>query len=500
MAAFKPVVGIDFGTTNTSASYVDQKGLVRMLPISDVDTAMPTVVWLGGKDKLLVGAGARGRMLDDPPNTIWGFKRLLGRAFKSEFVGRTAGRFPYKVVEGDDGMAAVEAHGEVRSIKDLAFNVMARMLELATAHLGDVDACVLTVPSHYGFRQRLILRTAAEMAGWDVRALVNEPTAAALYFAKQAYASKTSLIYDLGGGTFDATLIQVQGSLVKVLGTGGDAFLGGHDFDERIAQALATRFETEHGVRIQDQRVVMQRLMFAAETAKMILSTEDKAQVRVMFAGEKDGRPLDMDYTLNREMFDMLIAPLVERTMGPLEELVKKAGLTRDQVDELILVGRQTRTLAVRRRVYSLFKGDPVRNPTPELSVPCGAALLASKLDDVAGPPLVDVVSVPIWMVLPGQQPRMAVHANTAVPSVGRIPLDGVATSGPLTIWFYEALEPTSVERDMLGSVKVDAAALAQGPATLEVTMLQNFNLEVSVRLGNGRKEKLVMAAAKPRR
>ncbi len=502
MGARKTVLGIDFGTTNTSAAYVDAKGGIQMVPVTEVDTALPTVIWFAGRDKFVIGSQARERILDDGANTIFGFKRFLGRPFKSEFVSRVRDRFPYKIVEGDDGTAAVEVHGQVRTTKELAFLVIQRMVELAQAHLGrDVDEVVLSVPTHYGYRQRTAIRTAAEMAGLDVRALVNEPTAAALYFSRQHTPPKTALVFDLGGGTFDVTLIQVQGSLVKVLGSGGDAFLGGADFDERMAAYFAQRFERDKGVSLAGQKVVMQRLIFACETAKMLLSAEEDAKVRVMFAAEKDGRPLDLEYPINRDMFEMLVAPLIERSIGPCEELLKRVGRTPQDVDELILVGRQTRTPALRRRLYGVFKGDPNRSLRPELSVPSGAALLGTLLDDIAGPPLIDVVSIPIWVMAPGAPPKEAIKANTAVPSVGRVQLE-FAPNMPGMVLLYEALDAGSLERDVLGSVRIEPAFLAAnpGPVTLEVTMQQTFTVDVSVRGSGGGREKLSITPPKAKK
>jgi molecular chaperone DnaK len=504
MATKRPVLGIDFGTTNTSAAWVDSRGGIQMVPVTEVDTALPSVIWWASKDKFVVGAGARERLLDDPTHTIFGFKRFLGRNYKSEFVNRIKDRFPYNIVEGDDGTAAVEVHGQVRTTKDLAFHVIHRMVELANVALGqDVDECVMSVPSHYGYRQRQFIRTAAEMAGLDVRAIVNEPTAAALYFSRQHAPPRTAMVFDLGGGTFDVTLIQVQGSLVKVLASGGDAFLGGADFDERIAATLARRFEQENGVIIQNQKVVMQRLIFASETAKMLLSSEESARVRLLFAAEKNGRPIDLEYPLTRDLLEMIIAPLIERSMAPCDELLKKAGMKHADVDELILVGRQTRTPALRRRLYTQFKGDPNRSLRPELAVPSGAALLGSLLDDIAGAPLIDVVSIPIWVMVPGAGPKLALGANTAVPSVGRLALDALPNTGaPVVLWMYEALDAAAVDREMLGSVKIEAAFLAAnpGPVTLEVTMMQNFSMEVAVRGHGGAREKLVLTPPKAKK
>ena len=498
--ARKPVLGIDFGTSNTSAAYVDTMGKLRVVPISNVDNAMPTVIWYAARDKFVIGGGARQKIVDDPINTITGFKRLVGRPFKSEFVNNARSRAPYKIVEADDGMAAVEVHGETKPIPQLIFLVIQRMLELANATSGmDFDECVLSVPAHYGHRQRAALRTAAEMAGLDVLALVNEPTAAALYFAKNSPMSNRALVFDLGGGTFDATLIQTHGNLVKVLASAGDAFLGGNDFDERIATSLARRFSSEHGVDLMQQKVVYQRLLFASEMAKIILSTDETATVRVMFAAEKEGRPLDLEYTLNRQLLDVLIAPLVEKCLGVCEDILKRTGLKPEDVGEVILVGGQTRTQSLRRRIYTLFPGDPNRNLTPELSVATGAALLGSLLDAGGGPPLADVLSVPIWVMTPGRPPQQAIAPSTAVPGVGRVVLDGAAAHVPLALLFYEALEPASTDREILGSARVepDWMLAHNGVVSVEVMVTQSYSLDIAVRAQDGARLRLELTPPK---
>ncbi|MEW5853274.1 MAG: Hsp70 family protein [Myxococcota bacterium] len=490
MARMKPVLGIDFGTTNTSAAWVDRKANLHMVPVTEVDHVLPSVVWYASRDRFVVGAGARQKIVDDPQNTVFGLKRFLGRQYRSEFVTRNKDRHLFKIVEGPDGTCAAEVHGEVKSLTTISFNIIHRIVELANAAAGagqEFEECVLTVPAHFGYRQRQIVRTAAEMAGLEVRAMINEPTAAALYYTRSRGGEQTLLVFDLGGGTFDATLIAIEGHLVKVLATGGDAFLGGAGFDERIAGALARRFQNDYGIDLSSQKVVMQRLIFASELAKIILSSEERANVRVVFAGEKNGRPIDLDYAMNREMLEQMIAPLIERCVGACEELLARKGLKASDVGELILVGGQTRTPALQRRLQAVFRTDPAKNINPELSVAAGAAMLGRSLDMPAGPGLVDVVSVPIWMMVPGKGPMEAIGANTAVPCARRMPIENRPPPGmPLALVLYEALEAASVDREILGSVRVEAdwLALNPGPLELEVKMTQSFSLEISAHAG----------------
>jgi len=496
--AFKPVLGIDFGTSNTCAAWIDAAGTTRVVPV-DTETSLPSVVWFSGKDRFVVGAGARERVTDHPSNTIYGFKRFLGRAYKSEFVTRNRDRFAYKLVEGPGGIVAFEVFGEVKPIADLAFFVFQRILELARADAGvDFDECVLTVPAHYGYPQREAIRRAAEMAGLEVKALVNEPTAAAFFYSRQHATDGTALIYDLGGGTFDATLIAIENEVVKVLATGGDAFLGGADFDEKIAQTVARDFEKQHGVDLTAQKVVMQRLTFACEKAKMALSEKDAARVQVMFAAEKDGRPLDIDFQLTREAMEIITAPLVERTLGACDELLRIACMDAQDVDEVILVGGQTRTQALRRRVFAMYKFDPEKNLSPELTVCVGAAMLGRAMQ-LQMPSLVDVVSVPIWVTVPGAGMKQVLHSQTAVPCVRRIPVDTRPPGdGPLAFVVFEALEATSVDRAIFGRIVLEPEWLKAnpGPIQLEFKMQRDFALNVTVQGSGGARSPVELVRA----
>lgn len=504
MTRWRPTLGIDFGTSNTSAAWCDQRGRVQSVMVTNVDHTVPSAIWFSSPAKYVVGAAARQQILTDPTNTVFGFKRFVGRSTRSEFVNSIRDRFPYKIVEDDEGMVAVEVHGTMIPMVKLISFVFQRMQELAQADTAErFERCVLSVPSHYTYRQRQVLRTAAEMAGLEVRALLNEPTAAALYLSKQTPMQGKALIFDLGGGTFDATLISVEGYLVKILASGGDAFLGGNDFDERIARELARKFESEHDVEIQGKKVVMLRLMFAAEMAKIMLSQVDSAPVRVIYAAERWGRPLDLNYTLTRDALASLVAPLVERCIGACEDVLRNAGVRPTDVSEVILVGGQTRTPILRNRLYGMFKGNPNRNPNPELSVSTGAALLGRMLDMPAGPALVDVCSIPLWAMGPGLAPQVVVPAGAAIPHTHRVPLPAPTPSTPMIVFLYEALEATSLERDMVASVRLepDFIAAHPGPVTLEVTMNQSFTLETTVVAADGHRQTLPLQPPRaPRR
>ncbi|MBN2358372.1 MAG: Hsp70 family protein, partial [Deltaproteobacteria bacterium] len=328
--------------------------------------------------------------------------------------------------------------------------------------------------------------------------IINEPTAAALYCAKRRGIEQTILIYDLGGGTFDLSLCAIRGQLVTVIGTGGDSFLGGNDFDAQIAKRLASRFESEHRVEIQSDKVVMQRLTFAAENAKIALAGREEVQLHVPFAAQRDGRPIDFDYTLTRDMLETMTSNLIEGTLGMCEDLLHDVGMTAKQVDELVFVGGQTRMLALQRRLAAAFRTDPGRNINPEMGVSVGAAILGRGLDLPGGPELADVVSLPINAMLPGGDTREVIPQNTGVPAVRRTVVERRSPPGvPMVIALVESPDARSVDRDMLGTVRIDPEWLDRhtGQFELEIRIGQDYDLSASILAADGNRLPLEVSA-----
>ncbi len=488
--ASRPVLGIDFGTTNTAAAWCDAGGKIHLVPVTDKTYTLPSVVWYGGKDRILVGHVARQQIIDDPDHTVYSAKRFLGRRFRSEFVTRNHDRFVYPLVEDDTGGVAVDLYGEKTSMTEVAFQMVRRIVELANGAAGtEFDETVLTVPAHFSYGQRKAVRTAAEMAGLEVRAMVNEPTAAALYYAKHKDAGGRVLVFDLGGGTFDATLLQIDRREVRVLGTGGDAFLGGIDFDSAIVDALVERFAIEQAVDLRSKKVVMQRLMLAAEAAKIALSKEGEARIKVPFVAQQGPSFIDLDYTLSVAELEQISEGLLARLGGIVDDTLTRAGVNADQVAEIVFVGGQTRMPAIQRRFGVRFRSDPRKHLHPELGVAIGAAILGRTLNLPRGPGLVDVIPLPIGIMMPGVGSREVIPLNTAVPHTARIALDPRPPPGqPLAVAVYEAIDPTSIDRELLGMVKVDPAWLAAnpGPVELEMRLGQDFDLTVALVSGGG--------------
>ena len=484
------VLGIDFGTTNTAAAWCDSEGKIHLVPVSDKNYVLPSIAWFGAGDRHLVGHVAREQLLDDPENTIKGAKRFIGRRFKSEFVTRNVDRYSYPIVEDSSGLAAAQLRGEPVSFVDVAFRVIHRIVELANAAAElDFEEVVLTVPAHFSYGQRKAVRTAAEMAGLEVKAMVNEPTAASLYYAKHKDAGGRVLVFDLGGGTFDATLVEVNRRVATVLATGGDPFLGGIDFDTQIVSHLLDVFEKTHGKPLEPNKVVMQRLLFAAEAAKIRLTKEDEAHIRVPFVAQDGDRFIDVDYVLKREVLEEVTEGLVARALGICDEVLKEAQMSPEQVDEIVFVGGQTRTPAIRKRLNQRFKHDPEKNVHPELGVAIGAAILGRTLNLPRGPALVDVVPMPIGVMSPVIGSHEIVSRNAVVPSTHTLVIEARPEEGqPLALAVFEAADTASVDRELLGMVTVSPEWLAShaGDLTLEVRIGFDFELTVAIISADG--------------
>lgn len=479
-----PVLGIDFGTTNTSAAWMDQTGKLRVAPASDKSAVLPSVVWFPSADlsKALVGQSAKTQLVDDQKHTVMGIKRFLGRRFNSEYVARHHGRFAFDLVEGADGYSAALIYGQTIPLVDVAGVVVRDIVARATRAAGHAfERCVMTVPAHATVRRREAVRRAAESAGLKVAAIVNEPTAAALYYANLRNPQQTVLIFDLGGGTFDATVMRVQNRVVRVLATGGDAFLGGANFDELLAERFVEELESKEGVRVRDNRTVLQRLSLAAEWAKVQLSKVEVVDVRVPVVAQRpSGGFVDFQTRLTREELERLVMPLVERCVGATEDVLARAQLTPEDIDELVLVGGQTRMPAIRQRFAHFPRVSSDKDVHPELGVAVGAALLGRNLTRAGGSGLNDVVSVPISVMLVGGRTIEVIPANTPVPCGKRTELTSLPPwSAPVPLVLFESLDQTSVDREIIGTVHVSEEWRTKPDLTptLELTVGPDFSL-----------------------
>jgi molecular chaperone DnaK len=417
-AAKGPIIGIDLGTTNSCAAVV-KDGKAFIIPSREGYNTIPSVVAVSDKGKLLVGHPARGQMLINPKNTVYGAKRLVGRQFNSPVVNDLVGRFAYEITAGPRGEAAVKLGGQIYSLQKVSSLVLSEVKNIAQQWLGcEVSRAVITVPAYYNDNQRQAVRAAGALAGFDVERIVNEPTAAAIAFAHGRKLEARVLVYDLGGGTFDTSVLELHGNVYEVISTGGDTFLGGVDFDRALVEELLRRFKEKHGVEFQGDRVAWQRIADAAERAKIALSERLTTQVNVPFVTLLGDKPADIDTTVTRAELEKLTEGLIDRTLRVCDDVLTNCGLKISDIGELLLVGGQSRMPLVREKIRAFFGREASRAVHPDEAVALGAALLADSIQsgEIGGMVLVDVLPMSIGVGLPGGRFKKVVERNTSLP------------------------------------------------------------------------------------
>ncbi|ATB33702.1 TIGR02266 family protein [Melittangium boletus] len=459
-----PVIGIDLGTTNSCAAFV-RNNKPGVLPSREGHNTVPSIIALNTRGRLVVGHPARGQMLTNPRQTVYGAKRLVGRPYDSTIVQQIRDRFAYEIAPGDEGEAAVRLGDRVYSLQQLSALILREVREVAQNQLGQsVSRAVITVPAYYNDNQRQAVREAGRLAGLYVERILNEPTAAALAYGFGRKLQQRVLVYDLGGGTFDASVLELKDTLYEVVSTGGDTFLGGIDFDHAIVEYLLQQFQERTGLSFQGDRVALQRVQDAAERAKCALSERAEVRVQVAFLMMADGKPVDLDVSLSRDQLVKLTGQLVDRTLQVCAEVMDAKGLTPKDIDEVILVGGQSRSPLVHEKISAFFGQAPTKNVHPDEAVALGAALLAHSLGQAEGTvTLVDVLPMAIGVSLPGGRFKPVLERNVALPAKKRYEL---ATSREdqqeLEFIILQGDSERAVENEYLGTLKV--SGLPPGP------------------------------------
>jgi molecular chaperone DnaK len=451
------VIGIDLGTTNSCAAFVSG-GRAVVLQSRRGHRTVPSVVAYDPHGRLLVGPRAKAQMIVNPRHTVYGAKRLVGRPFASPTVQACRERFHYEIVEAAGGAAAVRFAGRDYTLQQISALVLGELKELASEALGEpVERAVVTVPAHYDDHQRNAVREAGRLAGLRVERIVNEPTAAALAFGHGRGLEARVLVYDLGGGTFDASLLEIRGDHYEVVSTGGDTFLGGMDFDAQLVDHLAYRFMDEHGFAPPDDRVAWQRIRDAAEEVKIALSSRDSAIARVPYlARSQDGVEHDLSVEVTRAELEALTTRLVDRTLEVCREVLAAKGLGPADVDAVLLVGGQSQMPLVARRITSELGKEPDRSVPPEEAVALGAALLAESLGREGPVVLVEALAMGIGVGLPGGRMAPVLPRNTALPARKSYELattrDGQTE---LELHVFQGDSPRVSECEYLGAVRL---------------------------------------------
>jgi molecular chaperone DnaK len=411
-------IGIDLGTTNSCVA-VMEGSKARVIENAEGGRTTPSMVAFTDEGEVLVGQPAKRQSITNPENTVYAIKRLIGRRYDDPITAKDKGMVSYHIVAGDNGDAWVEVRGKRYSPSQISAFILTKMKETAEAHLGNkVTQAVITVPAYFNDAQRQATKDAGRIAGLEVLRIINEPTAAALAYGLDKKGSGKIAVYDLGGGTFDVSILEVGDGVFEVKATNGDTFLGGEDFDKRIIDYLADEFRKENGIDLRKDRLALQRLKDAAEKAKIELSSATQTDVNLPFITADQNGPKHLNIKLSRAKLEALVDDLIERTIGPCKAALKDAGLQASDINEVVLVGGQTRMPKVQEIVQNLFQREPHKGVNPDEVVAIGAAIQAGVLQgDVKDVLLLDVTPLSLGIETLGGVMTKLIDRNTTIPT-----------------------------------------------------------------------------------
>ncbi|RVA76646.1 molecular chaperone DnaK, partial [Mesorhizobium sp. M7A.F.Ca.CA.001.08.2.1] len=412
------VIGIDLGTTNSCIAIMDGKE-PKVIENAEGARTTPSIVAISGDDERLVGQPAKRQAVTNPENTIFAVKRLIGRRYDDPVTEKDKKLVPYKIVKGDNGDAWVEAGGRKQSPSQISAMILQKMKETAEAYLGEkVEKAVITVPAYFNDAQRQATKDAGKIAGLEVLRIINEPTAAALAYGLDKKEGKTIAVYDLGGGTFDISVLEIGDGVFEVKSTNGDTFLGGEDFDMRLVEYLAAEFKKEQGIDLKNDKLALQRLKEAAEKAKIELSSTTQTEINLPFITADATGPKHLTLKLTRAKFEQLVDDLVQRTIAPCKAALKDAGLKAGEIDEVVLVGGMTRMPKIQEIVKQFFGKEPHKGVNPDEVVALGAAIQAGVLQgDVKDVLLLDVTPLSLGIETLGGVFTRLIERNTTIPT-----------------------------------------------------------------------------------
>ncbi len=412
------IIGIDLGTTNSCVA-VMQGGDPVVIPNQEGGRTTPSMVAFTESGEILVGQTAKRQAITNPENTVFAIKRLMGRRYDSQEVQRDIKILPYKIVKAPNGDAHVEVRGKKYSPPEISAMILRKLKEAAEAYLGEkVTEAVITVPAYFNDSQRQATKDAGRIAGLEVKRIINEPTAASLAYGLDKKGEKKIAVFDLGGGTFDISILEVGEGVFEVKSTNGDTHLGGEDFDMRVVNYIVEEFMKEQGIDLRKDRMALQRLKEAAEKAKIELSSVLETEINLPFITADASGPKHLNMKLTRAKFESLVEDLVEKVVGPCEQALKDAGLSPKDIDEVILVGGMTRMPKIQEKVKEIFQREPHKGVNPDEVVAIGAAIQAGVLSgDVKDVLLLDVTPLSLGIETLGGVFTKLIERNTTIPT-----------------------------------------------------------------------------------